>query len=87
MQNPQRQPGLSDAARTAQGKLPGHAQQLTQLREFAFTAHEAVWFLGQMSPDLGYLVTVQPASPPLPGHQELRSRRGYVYMYSRVKPE
>src|SRR5262249_27220135 len=76
MQDPQRQPGLADAARTAQGERPGHAQQLTQLREFAFTAHEAVWFLGPMSPDLVYLVTVQPAAPPLPGHQALRTRRG-----------
>src|SRR5262249_14155998 len=64
MRDPQRQPGLSDAARPAQGKRPGHAQQFTQLREFRFAAPEAVWFLGQMSPDLVYLVTVQPASPP-----------------------
>ena len=79
VQDPQRQPGLSDAARPAQGKRPGHAQQLAQLRELAFTAHEAVWFLGQMSPDLVYLVTVQPASP-LPGHQHSGADGAYVHV-------
>ena len=46
-QQPQRQPGLADPARAAQGQRPGAVQRVTQAAELAFPPDEPVWLLRQ----------------------------------------
>jgi len=62
-QDPQRQPGLPDAAGPAQGQRARLPQHPAQLGDLALAADEAVGLLGQMSVGLVHVTRPRPLRP------------------------